>query len=209
MSLDLYIQYHQDEASEMTLGYVRHFHHEIACGHLWYKKDSFLTQEEEDLFYPYIDGVHEHEILAILPEQFKAIVLKIWSYLESNQNTLPIEHFIDRIEDDSFLMDDANFDAYSGIIYKNSKCWLDGDTSHYYLFGHATNKDKARVVSYPGEPDEVDFWITVKERVVIDGRPYKMYTETRFQRYKDQLTLLLDFCDKAIKENKRINWISV
>ena len=172
----------------------RDFTHEIAHGFLWYKGSAFLSEQEAAILYPinsddYNDGIEE----LIHPDDLISVLKKVKKYLKSDKDPLPIE-----IELDYDKMEKENLST--DIIINNSKCWIQGDS--YY------NKvsSMVRIVNYPMEPNEVDVWIDIKDKVEIEGRIYYLKKITRYEKYTNMIDDVIAFCEYAKQKHKMIDW---
>lgn len=172
----------------------RDFTHEIAQGYLWDKREPFLTTLESKLLTPintefYYEGIHK----PVHPFNLVIVLNKVKQYLKANENSLPFE-----IELDYDKMEKENLST--DIMINNSKCWIQGDS--YY------NKvsSMVRIVNYPMEPNEVDVWIDIKDKVEIEGRIYYLKKITRYEKYKNMIDDVIAFCEYAKQKHKMIDW---
>lgn len=47
------------------------------------------------------------------------------------------------------------------------------------------------------QPNEVDIWVDIKEKIDIGGRTYYLKRVTRLERYNELINKIIDFCEYA------------
>ena len=174
----------------------RDFHWEIAKGNLW--KDAnhyFLDKREAKLLDAPFDENLEEEFKALIhPKELLQVIEKVKLFLKNNDDTLPYE-----------IMLDSDKMSLKGLDYplmlKNSRCWIQGDSYLYEV------NERVKIVNYPQEPNEVELWLKVKDEIIIEDRTYYLKKETRFEKFEESLSEVIEFCKYAISRKEKIYWV--
>ncbi|MCF8255593.1 MAG: hypothetical protein K9H61_13515 [Bacteroidia bacterium] len=196
MGAEIHIRLTSDRYNDKALApYLgRDFHSEITRGAIWHDR-QFLSDFETELLEAPYDELFENkdEILPIEPRNLEKIMIKVRDFLYENQDTLPFE-----IEIDYEKMENEKL-SYN-LTINNCRCWIQGDSRYYQV------TDKVKIVNYPFEPSDVDLWIGISDRVELEGKVYYLKMVTRFERYKELIDKVIDFCRYANKIGDRIYW---
>ncbi|AHM62919.1 hypothetical protein D770_23400 [Flammeovirgaceae bacterium 311] len=67
---------------------------------------------------------------------------------------------------------------------------------------------KFNIKNYPNEPDNIDLWLDVKDKIEIDGKLYFMRTITKYQQFESTIQDVIAYCNIAIALNKKVLWIN-
>lgn len=197
MGAEIHISLATDRYDDMGLAPFlgRDFHYEITRGAIW-KDRPFLNDFETKLLEaPYEELFEdENEIESIHPSDLENVMTKVKDFLYHNQESLPFEIMIDYDRMD-------NEGQSCKLMINNSHCWIRGDSFYHEV------TDKVRIVSYPNEASEVDLWVDIADKIEIDGRVYYLRKVTRFEKFKESIDNVIDFCRHAESIGDRIYWI--
>jgi hypothetical protein len=172
----------------------RDFHREIVEGRIWENKKPFLNAEESKLLHaPYYEELDD-SISPIHPLELSKVLTKVKNYLKANEDSLPYE--ID-IDDERMAKEGLSYD----LIIKQSRCWIQGDSLYYNV------SSKVKIVSYPLEPNKVELWVDIAERVEIDGKRYHLKKISRYDKFSELLDEVIEFCRYAASRNEKIYWL--
>ncbi|CAL2103711.1 conserved protein of unknown function [Tenacibaculum sp. 190130A14a] len=197
MGAEVHIRLENDKYDEKGLAPFlgRDFQSEITTSALWETHEPFLDQNEIDLLYaPYYDFFDDNTVQLIEPSKLKSILEKIDCYLEHNKDSLPFEIDIDyeRMEKENLPTD---------LIINDSSCWIQGDSFYYDV------TDKFKIVNHNLESNEVELWVEFKEKVKIENSFFYLKKEYRYEKYKNDLNEVINFCQLAINTHQKIYWL--
>lgn len=195
MGLQTRIRTTSEEENEYDYAPIlgRDFTYEIALGYL-FEDRSFLSDEEWQRLEPQNMDSHVYkERTSLNPTVLISILYKVKEYLNDNQNTLPFE-----IELDYEKM--KKEDLSSDIIINGSLCWIQGDSKIYDV------STKVGIVNHPQQPHQVDLWIDIQDKIEIEGKIYYLRKVTRFDRYKELIDKVIEFCEYAKSSNNNVYW---
>lgn len=183
----------QYDEKKLTPFLGREFTRDISLGYL-FNKNSLLNDDEWNILTPQdSDNIVGEKPNAVNPADLLAVLNKIKKYLKDNQNTLPFE-----IEPDYYKLEKEGLS--SEIIINVSRCWIQGDSDIFEV------SSKVKIVNYPMEPTEVDLWVDVKDKIEIEGRTYYLRKITRYERYRELINRVTEFCEQAKENNEIVYW---
>ncbi|OYU96586.1 MAG: hypothetical protein CFE21_09390 [Bacteroidetes bacterium B1(2017)] len=171
----------------------RDFTWEIAFGNL-FKEKSFLSMEEWKIVTPQnTDDILDEKPKSIHPKALLSILNKIKTHLKDNQSLLPFE-----IELEYSKMDTEGLS--SEILINGSRCWIQGDSNVYEV------SSKVKIVNLPMQPNEVDLWVEIQDKIEIEGRTYYLKKMTRYDKYESLINKIIDICKLAENKNELVYW---
>lgn len=166
------------------------FDHEIACGSLWSNNYNFLSKEEKNFLFP---QDQDEEKKLIDPLSLKLIFEKILFFLEQESDNLPFE-----IELDFDRMNAENLDT--DLYIDGIRCWIQGDSKCYQVV------PKFKIVNLPIVNTTIEKWVNFKEEVYFGSNKYYLRKTSRYERYKDQIFQIKDYCQMAINLKVKVYW---
>lgn len=173
----------------------RDFQREITRGNIWEGHHPFLSDGERELLQaPYDQTLDDEYGKPVSPRALIVVLKKVKDYLKVAAEHLPyyIGLDIDRMEAE-------NLDTQ--IFIDGSRCWIQGDSLLYNIEEHV------KFISLPGEPKEVEQWVSVSEEVVVGGEVYYLRKVTRYEKYREKLDEVIAFCEYAISRNEKVYWV--
>lgn len=193
--IDIRLESDKYDEAELAPFLGRYFHGEITEGDIWDDKEPFLTKAEAALLKaPFYEEFSDASVRLIDPQDLKAVLIKVKQYLRDHQDALPFE-----IEVDEERMEQAGLE--SDLRVNGSRCWMKGDSLYYDV------SDKVNIVNHLHEPQPVDIWVDIKDKVEIDGQAYFLKRITRYEIFADIIDKVVAFCELAISRNERIYWL--
>ncbi|MFA9215125.1 MAG: hypothetical protein ACEQSR_15005 [Candidatus Methylacidiphilales bacterium] len=166
------------------------FEYEIACGSLWSNNYNFLSKEEKNFLFP---QDQDEEKKLIDPFILKLIFEKILFFLEQESDNLPFE-----IEIDFERMNTENLDT--DLYIDGVRCWIQGNSSYYQVV------PKFKILNLPIENTIIEKWVNFKEEIYFGKNKYYLRKTSRFERYKDQIFQIINYCKMAINLKVKVYW---
>lgn len=197
MGAQIHIRLESDKYDDKELAPFlgRDFYWEITRGYIWENENPFLNEDEIDLLEaPFYEDFEDNSVKRINPNDLKIIIEKVKKYLKENKDLLPFE-----IDLDFERMDKEKLET--DIIINESKCWIKGESLYNSI------SDKVRIVNYPTEKNEVDIWITISDKIEIEGRKYYLKKILMYEKHVEKLDQVLQFCRLAEKRKEKIYWL--
>ncbi len=195
MGYETHIRIASDQYDEKKLAPFlgRDFTWDIALSYLFPDK-SFLNKNEWKRLTPQnADDIIDHKPNPVNPTDLLSVLDKIKKYLMDNQDTLPFE-----IEIDYDKMEKEGLSCE--ITINGSRCWIQGDSNVFDV------SSKVKIVNHPMEPNEVDLWVDVRDKIEIEGRSYFLRKVTRYDKYEELISRVIDLCKYAKRYNENVYW---
>ncbi len=166
---------------------------DIALGYL-FDDNSFLSKDEWKILTPQnTEDIIDEKPNPVNPADLISVLQKIKFYLKDHQDTLPFE-----IDFDYDKMEKEGLSCE--IIINDSGCWIQGDSAHYEV------SSKVKIINLPMQPNEVELWVDVKDKIEIEGRTYYLRKVTRYDKYKELINRIIDICEDAQNNNENVYW---
>lgn len=178
------------ELLDMTPFLGSDFDYEIACGGLWKNDFNFFSKEEKKLLFP---QDQDEEKKLIDPLSLKLIFEKILFFLEQESDNLPFA-----IELDFDRMNAENLDT--DLYIDGIRCWIQGNSAYYQVV------PKFKILNLPIENTIIEKWVNFKEEIYFGKNKYYLRKTSRFERYKDQIFQIIDYCQMAINLKVKVYW---
>jgi hypothetical protein len=157
--------------------------------------EQFLSVEERRLLQPQCNPREVGEDYKPLnPAQFEELLQKIYGYLQSNRNQLPIFHWIQDPDDPE--------------RWSSGWEWQGEDGNRWYITGGIRERPEHKNLLFIHQSGQIrnSFSVQIEPAVSVKGTTFHIRTEDWFEHCRKDIEEAIAVCDRAIKMGEPVYW---
>jgi hypothetical protein len=157
------------------------------------KHEEFLSEEEINELSPeYDDG--KSTFRPRDPLALKNVLVKVSSFLHEQHDRFQLVHWIFETQDKT-----SGSTRSKEFEYKGFRCYLNG--SHEDI----NHRQEMQLYRWKNGWEFFE-WVEAKLETALDSHKFYITTENKHERFRANLTELIEICDQAILANKKLIW---